>query len=59
MMYILQNKDSLEFEKEIKAKLGMMTALVMLRHKGGDTLDDILVYAQKQEAILSNTETAG
>ena len=33
----------------------ILTAMLMIRHKGGESLDDLIVHAQKQEADVGDS----
>ena len=54
-MYIHGNAKSISFEEAIQLKMAVLTAMLMTRHKGGETLDDLIVHAQKQEADMSDS----
>jgi hypothetical protein len=54
LMRVDNNESSVQFEKAMTLKISTLTALLMLRHKGGENMDDLLVHAQKHEADMSD-----
>ena len=36
-------------------KIGILTAALLTRHKGGDTIEDWLTYASKEETVMGDT----
>ena len=53
------NEKSVEFESSIQGKIGILTAALLTRHKGGDTIIDFLEHATKQETDMGATNAMG
>ena len=50
---------STKFEGAMNAKTAILTAELLMRHKGGDVVEDFLTYALKQEAALPANTSLG
>ena len=50
---MLNNPKSTEFEQQMHGKVAILTAAMLVRHQGGDSIDDWMTYASKEEADMS------
>ena len=55
-MRVDNNEESLRYGAAMTLKITTLSALLMLRHKGGASMDDLLVHARKHEDDLSDTD---
>ena len=56
LMRVDNNEESLRYGAAMTLKITTLSALLMLRHKGGASMDDLLVHARKHEDDLSDTD---
>ena len=55
-MRVDNNEESLRYGNQMTVKISTLTALLMLRHKGGENMDDFLVHYQKSESDASDKD---
>lgn len=53
------NSKATEYESSIQGKIGVLTAALLTRHKGGETIDDWLEHASKQESDMGAQTAMG
>ena len=56
-MRVENNEKATEFEKEIQGKIGVLTAQLLARHKGSESIDDWLEHATKAEADMGSEDS--
>ena len=59
LLRVDNNEKATKFEMAMNAKAAILTAELLMRHKGGEVVEDFLTYALKQEAALSATTSLG
>ena len=53
LLRVESNQKAVDFEGVMHAKIGILSALLISRHKGGDSVDDFLAHAAKDDADRS------
>ena len=53
---VLNNPKSIEFESQMHGKIAILIAAMLVRHQGGDSIDDWVTYASKEEADISSLD---
>ena len=48
------NAKAIEFESFVMGKIGILTAQLLSRHKGGESIDDWLEHAKKEEDSMGS-----
>ena len=59
LLRVDNNENAVKFEGAMNAKAAILTAELLMRHKGGEAVEDFLTYALKQESALSATTSLG
>ena len=59
MLRVENNEKATKFEGAMNAKIAILTAELLMRHKGGEEVVDFLTHALKQEAALPATTALG